>query len=144
LFGGRAGGLDVGSDGRVALRTSTIENSVFWGNIGGGEPRQLALQGLWPAGLVVRYSDVQGGESGIFVQRATFPLTWDTGNIDADPLFESAAAHDFRLTAGSPCVGAGDPGAVPFAVTNDLAGNPRLADGGASVDMGPYQFAESP
>ncbi len=144
LFAGRAGGLDVGSDGKVALRTSTIDNSVFWGNTADGQPRQLALQGLWPAGLVVRYSDVQGGQSGIFVQRATFPLTWGAGNIDVDPLFVSEAAYDFRLTADSPCVDGGDPGAVPSDVTTDLAGNPRLAAGGASIDMGPYQSAGSP
>jgi hypothetical protein len=76
-------------------------------------------------------------------QTGGFPLTWDTGNIDADPLFVNAAAYDFRLTAESPC-GAGDPRAVPSDVTTDLAGNPRLADSGASVDMGPYQRAGSP
>ena len=33
------------------------------------------------------------------------------GNISADPLWQNAAAHDYRLRAGSPCAGTGQGGA---------------------------------
>jgi hypothetical protein len=42
-----------------------------------------------------------------------------TGNISADPLFVNAAAHDFRLTSGSPCVGAGDPAGTDMGALGD-------------------------
>lgn len=137
-FPGPAGGLDVGSDGDVAVRTSTIENCIFWGNMSGNQPRQVAAEGLFPAGLTVRHSDVQGGSAGVFVSNSTFPFIWGEGNLDADPLFVAALAHDFHLQPGSPCRGAGNPKVVPADVESDLEGNPRFSSGG-SLDLGPYQ-----
>jgi hypothetical protein len=70
----------------------------------------------------VTYRDVQGGWSG-------------TGNIDADPLFVNAAGGDLRLASDvSPCVDAGDNN-TPGLPATDLAGNPRVVDGSAVVDM---------
>ena len=83
------------------------------------------------------FSNVQGGWPG-------------TGNIDADPLFVDPGAGGFQLASGSPCIDAGDNGAVPPDVTVDLDGRPRFADDpdtpdtGAGrppiVDMGAYEF----
>lgn len=63
--------------------------------------------------IVVTYSNVEGGWSGV-------------GNIDAEPLFADAAAGDYALALGSPCID---------------AGNPALTDPtGGPADMGAYPF----
>ncbi len=65
------------------------------------------------------------------------------GNISEDPLFvltpdpgpdgewgtEDDELGDARLSAGSPCIDAGDNAYVPEFVTTDLEGNPRFVDG---------------
>lgn len=55
-----------------------------------------------------------------------------SGNLVVDPLFVDADARDFRLSAASPSVGAGNPSGAP-AVDHD--GNPR--DG--SPDQGAFE-----
>jgi len=65
----------------------------------------------------VGYSNIQGGLPGSF------------GVIDADPLFVNAAANDYRLTANSPCID---------------AGNPQQKDAdGTRRDMGAFFFAQT-
>jgi hypothetical protein len=93
--------------------------------------------------LVVHHSDVEGGAAG-------------PGNIDADPLWADAAADDFSLLPGSPCIDAGDRfefdpdgsvkdmGAVPYQPWTELgaglaglAGVAHLAGSGSLVDGAP-------
>jgi hypothetical protein len=75
------------------------------------------------AGSSVSFSNVQGGFPG-------------AGNIDLDPLFADAAAGDYHLLPGSPCIDAGDPtgandsdctradmGAFPFPQANSILRN---------------------
>ncbi len=91
--------------------------------------------------LEINYSCVQGltGQLG------------GIGNIDADPLFVDPINGDYRLSAGSPCIDAGDNAAVPEDITTDLDGNPRFVDdpttadtgnGVCHVDMGAYEFQQ--
>ena len=66
----------------------------------------------------------------------TVPDPGGTGNITNDPQFVDAAAGDYRLARGSPCINAGNNGYVEE--TTDLDGNPRFIYG--TVDMGAYEF----
>lgn len=85
-----------------------IANSVVWGNTG-----DMQIRG----GPAVVYSNVQAGFAG-------------AGNIAADPRFADAGASDYRLTAGSPCID---------------AGNTTLAGGDAPVDLdGAARFLNDP
>ncbi len=88
-------------------------------------------------------------------------LAWGPGNIDADPLFVDADGpdnifgtidDDLRLQQYSPCIDAGDNGAVVVGV--DLLANqrrvdsPDVADTGSGVaplvDMGAYEYDSEP
>ena len=57
----------------------------------------------------------------------------------SDPSFRDAANGDYRLTATSPCVNAGDN--TKNVGTLDLSGLDRIAFG--TVDIGAYEFPES-
>ena len=127
----RGAGMAIGADS-VAM----VENSILWENadsIGSDEEAQVFVHML-TGGAVVNYSDLQGGWTGVGV-----------GNIDADPKFGA-----FDLTAGSPCIDAGDNSVVPIELTADYQGDLRLVDdpgmkdtgNGTSpiVDMGAYEF----
>ena len=66
-----------------------------------------------------------------------------TGDISADPEF--VGAGDYHLTAGSPCIDAGDNAAIePLGINVDLGGAPRIVDGNVDgtilVDIGAYEF----
>lgn len=99
---------------------STVKNSVFSGNTGfGGAGDAHQSDVSWS--LVADVYELTGSGE---------------GNIAGDPLFADAAGGDYRLTASSPCVNAGEPG-VEFPGT-DLAGEARTKDG--RTDMGAYEF----
>jgi hypothetical protein len=83
------GGGYLGGDRVIELR-----NNILWDN----QPNQIVVP-IQPS-TTVAYCDVQGGWSG-------------TGNINADPQFVNAAGYDYHLTAGSPCIDAGDPVSPP-------------------------------
>jgi hypothetical protein len=69
-------------------------------------------------------------------------------------MFADPDNGDFRLSAGSPCIDAGDNTAVPGDIATDLAGNPRFVDDPDTVDtgdgdppivdMGAYEFQGLP
>jgi hypothetical protein len=99
--------------------TVTLTNCILWGD----SPPEI--RGL----ATVTYSDVQGGWAG-------------AGNKNANPMFADGAG---RLAPTSPCIDAGNNGAVT--VTTDLDGKPRKTDGNLDgvpvVDMGAYEYVSA-
>jgi len=105
---------DNGIDGIIGSNIA-ITNSIIWNNDG------VEIS----PGNVVDFCDVDGGYAG-------------TGNIDVNPMFDNAAALDFRLAIGSPCV---DTGTV-VNINHDCIGNPRPM--GAGFDLGAYELDPAP
>ncbi len=143
--GGGAYGLSVNYADR-----SAVSNSILWGNMAGdGRQVTLAVLPATTAGdtLAVSYSLVQGGQLGVPAPTG-WTVQWDAGNLagDVDPAFTSANGpdgawdtwrdNDYHLSAGSPCIDAGDP-AGDYAGQADADGQPRVA--GVQVDIGAYE-----
>jgi predicted outer membrane repeat protein len=124
-----------------AATASMLANTVVWGNTSGG-----GLGGNVPE---IMYCNLQGGAVGI-------------ASVSADPKFTNAAAGNYHLAPGSPCIDAGMNVLVPLDefdldgdgntsefVPVDFDGESRFANNGASddtgcggqtvVDMGPYE-----
>ncbi|MGK0304264.1 MAG: hypothetical protein ACI89X_005172 [Planctomycetota bacterium] len=116
---GGAGTLGGGGVQVVQLASSAaIGNSILWGNrdaAGTGSQIEV-LTGT----ATVTSSDIEGGFAG-------------AGNIQTDPEFRDVANSDYRLTAPSPCIDAGDSSA-PGLPLLDFEGDPRLV--ASSVDIG--------
>jgi hypothetical protein len=66
----------------------------MWGNEPPDPTSLYSLVGTY-------YSDIEGGIQNFIIDGG--------GNINTDPLFVDAAAGDYRLSAGSPCIDTGDP-----------------------------------
>ena len=106
----------------------TITNSILWED---EAPEGPEISILSASNLIIRYSDVRGGEAGVDVETGS-TLQWLHGNIDADPIF--IGDEDFHLEAGSPCIDAG----TDAGVYTDIDGQPRPFGGG--FDMGADEF----
>lgn len=133
---------------------TTMENCVLWGNSAPNGP-QVAVGASF---LAYEYCDIQGGDSGIFVEGSS-KVEKGEGNIAEDPLFADADGADNiagteddnpRLSKGSDCV---DTGGSKFLPPDwaDLDGDgnsseqtPVDADGRrrilGTVDMGAYEY----
>ncbi|MBQ9454446.1 MAG: carboxypeptidase regulatory-like domain-containing protein [Thermoguttaceae bacterium] len=73
----------------------------------------------------------------------SFGSVGSNGNIWANPLFRNAAAGDYYLMAGSPCIDAGTAEGTP---ETDITGAPRAkdpySDRDGVVDIGAYEFVD--
>jgi hypothetical protein len=131
----------------------TMSNCVLWGNVATtGEGDQIKLNaGTVPCTLVIEYSDIEGGEGGIFLANPDLcTVVWGDGMLEVDPLFADSVGADYHLTPDSPCIDAANNLAVPIDVMTDLDGRLRFADRPATpdtgngttpiVDMGPYEY----
>ena len=104
-----------------------VPGMLVWGNTGGFQIRSSSIS------IDLPYSNVQGGLSGISVFGGA-SLTTGPGFINVDPLFVDPAMGDYHLSAGSPCIDAGDPNFVALPGETDIDGEARVQ--GAAVDLG--------
>jgi predicted outer membrane repeat protein len=120
-----------------------IINSIFWSNQA-PEGKEIYIGSeAFPAELTISYSDVEGGQSSVFVD-VNCVLNWGPGMLDADPLFISGPLGGFYLEqqeAGqwhdSPCVDAGDEdiGRLPDIIWTGTTRTDFVKDAGF-IDMG--------
>ncbi len=122
----------------------TIINSIIWGNFGStGTQLALSMGTLQPSEANVSYSDIQGGQAGVYKGNSCL-LNWGTGNINSDPCFISGY-YLSQIAAGqtytSPCV---DTGSADVNSTDiNLVGYTTSTDSNADVgivDMG-YHYS---
>ncbi len=150
-----SGDYDLGGGITCFESSVTIINCVFWNNFDSWGVNEIAVGPYLhypspsPSILTIRYSDVQGGEAGVYISSQNSTLIWGDGNIDQDPLFVSGPLGDYYLSqtaAGqgvqSPCVDAGDPATEPWGWAELTTRTDGVTDSG-TVDMG-FHHAPGP
>ena len=139
--GNFGGGITFGGQPGAPVDV-TLANCILWGNT----PYQIEEYADSGAGgtATVSFSDIQGGWTGP-----------GGNNIDADPLFVQPGLDNVRLSFGSPCINVGSNAALPpdeldldgdgdtdEPIPYDLDGNDRIQ--GGIVDMGAYEGEHEP
>lgn len=107
-------------NGNGFATAAVVSNSIIRSNT---ESIALIGSGVGGGFLTVSRSNIEGGWAG-------------TGNIDVDPQFVDAAAGNFRLDRGSPCIDAGGNAILPAYATADLDGTTRFVNDVAVLDTG--------
>ena len=115
-----SGNTSGGQGGGVYRNVGTILNSIIYFNT------SSSSSNLYTAGTV-SYTCVAPDPGG-------------TSNITSNPQFVNAAAGDFHLATGSPCIGAAQSNAW-MATATDLDGLARVL--GGTPEMGAYEFDPS-
>ena len=145
--GGVGGGIFVFSQqGEL-----TVVNSVLWGNADQGGVTEFSQVFPDNADPVINYSFIQGlsGELGGEGNIGAEPDDPAFIDPDGDDDLIGTQDDDLRLSAGSPCIDAGDRTAVPGGITEDLDDKDRFRDdpqtpntglGTPPVDMGAFEF----
>ncbi len=119
-----------GAKDSTLINCTVVSNTGFWGGgVRGGTMINCIVYGNTA-------TNNPNWQDGSFTNCCTTPLPAGSGNVTSDPQFVDAAAGNYRLEAGSPCINAGDNAAAAGAV--DLDGSPRIVFG--TVDMGAYEF----
>lgn len=89
-----------------------------------------------PSTLTISYSDVEGGQSSVVVEKGC-TLNWGDGMIDEDPLFMTFHGFDYLLDVGSPCIDSGDP-SIEDGISDWRPRWPEWYPNGPRSDMGAY------
>ncbi len=143
------GNTGINHGGGIYLQNGSVPllvNSILWDNTSWNGPQMAVLN--TSSGAHIDYSNLQGGFAAIY-QSGTPTMTWGSGNMgggpEDDPLFvdlvgSDAAQWDLHLSAGSPCINAGNNTELPSWFTKDIDDEPRLNNG--TVDMGADEVCE--
>jgi parallel beta-helix repeat protein len=125
---GNGGGVWLGDDSMV-----NTANTIFWNNsaAAGDEIYLGYFDSTIPSTLTISYSDVEGGQSSVVVEKGC-TLNWGDGMIDDNPSFMSFHGFDYLLRRFSPCIDTGDP------ALDDGFGWPKGYFNGPRSDMGAY------
>jgi hypothetical protein len=116
--------------------TATLINCIIWDcsdtiTLEDTSSTKVADRG---SHVTIRNCDIQRGQQGIRKTGQYSTVTWEQGNINADPLFVDSAQNDLHLQDGSPAIDAGSTQDAPLI---DYDGNPRPS--GLAADMGAYE-----
>jgi hypothetical protein len=121
--------------------TATITDCILWGNSAASGHEIALTNSDFPSTLTVRYSDVEGGGGGAYVD-AGCVLDLDGSDIDLDPLFVSGPVHNYYLSqiaagqgVNSPCIDAGSNTAANLGLDELTTRTDGVGDAG-TVDMG--------
>ncbi|WP_034058859.1 choice-of-anchor Q domain-containing protein [Lacinutrix jangbogonensis] len=120
------------SRGTGATHNTTISNSIFYGNEGGGNAVTPALT----RGHTTFVNAISVNNSIAEDNFSTVPPSVKNNTSNANPLFINVVASDFTLTSISPAIDNGDNSFVLG--TEDLLGNQRIFN--STVDMGAYEY----
>ncbi len=143
----QSGGALHNVNGSPAFR-----NSVLWGNTAATGPEivtWLQPTDVDPCVITLEHSVLAGGPGAVMVLSPGCSLSWAPTNLSTDPLFLASEVGNLRLMPRSPCIDAGENGAVPDDSLDldsdgdtveplpvDLAGFTRLLDDPGVADTG--------
>jgi len=140
FFGEVPGATVYGGGSLYAANSSTVyvTDSIFWSRLSITDPNHISVGGdEYPALVEVQYSDVQGGEPGVY----NFGyLDWGDGNIDENPIFATGVSGEYYLGdidfSTSPCIDAGSAPADEVGLSNYTTSVNHIQEGTTQVDMG--------
>ncbi len=128
-----------------AVQTDRSGAPMLTNNVLVAKPGQSALycEDSGGTGLPdLRHNDVFSLGGSAYAGACSDP-SGTAGNVSTDPAFRCPTSGDYRLSRSSPALDAGD-GSVPGLPTQDLEGNPRIADGNGDgtpiLDLGALEL----
>ena len=115
-------------------------NSILYHNV----PDQMYISDINDL-LSISYSNIEGGLYGIGYSHETSSsseslVSWDSSNIDINPLFNNINNYDYRLSDYSMSIGVGD---ISSSFSVDMNGVNRPAPQGTAPDLGAYENLRS-
>ena len=117
-----------------------VSNSILYSNV----PDQFYISNVNDS-LAVSYSNIDQGIYGIGFSHETSNIStslvsWDSSNINVNPLFNNINNHDYHLSDYSMAIGVGD---ISSSFSVDMDGVDRPAPQGTAPDMGAYENLRS-
>jgi len=117
-----------------------LSHSILWNNTAREGPSLYLGRDPWSnpttATATIEYCDVERDRDSTFVESGC-DIRWGSGNLGAEPFFIAPSRGDYRFSADSPTIDAGDPKYTPATGQTDLDGRQRRL--GSAVDLGAFE-----